>query len=109
MIVIPSNGECFHLREHLERLRGLVADIEALSRGHHPAAGRLAAAPVLFDWTHATHAVPSLVGTFHGHPDIADGRAGRTSDLWVFAPEHGYARTLSRVYRLGARSGEARQ
>lgn len=109
MIVIPSNQECFCIKEHLERLRGLVADIEALSRGDHPTAGRLAIAPVLSDWTHATHRVPSLVGTFHGHPMIADGRAGRTSDLWVYAPEYGYARTLSRLYRLGARSGEARQ
>ncbi len=109
MIVIPSNDECFSLWEHLERLRGLVADIEALSRGDHPTAGRLAGAPVLSDWRHGAHRVPCLFGTFHGHPAIADGRPGRTSDLWVYAPEHGYARTLSRLYRLGARSGEPRQ
>ncbi len=109
MIVVSPNGECCLVREHLERLRGLVADIEALSRGQHPTAARLADAPFLSDWRPSFRPVPCLVGTAVGHPGVAERHTARTSDLWVHAPELGYARTLSRLYRLGARSGEARQ
>lgn len=100
ILVLPS-GELTQIEDHLDRLRRLVADVEALASGRHPGAAAFATAPVIENWALATRWVPCLTGQFLGHPTIRSGRAGRTSDLWVHAPSLGYARTLSRLYRLG--------
>ncbi|KQT58123.1 MULTISPECIES: hypothetical protein [unclassified Aureimonas] len=100
-ILVPPSGEPFQLHEHLNLLKRLVADVEALVDGRHPSQFALSAAPVLERWTLASRSSPCLAGQFLGHPKIRSGRPGFTSDLWIHAPSHGYARTLSRLYRLG--------
>lgn len=101
ILVLPS-GQLTQVEEHLDRLRRLVVDIEALAHGRHPSPAVLSQAPILENWALAVHPVPCLTGQFLGHPTIRSGRSGRTSDLWVHAPGLSYARTLSRWYRLGA-------
>lgn len=108
-ILVSPSGDLSQVHEHLDRLRRLVADVEALAAGRHPTSSTLADAPVLEDWALAAHPTPCLVGQFLGHPKIRHGRSGKTSDLWVFAPSHGYARTLSRFYRLGDRGISLRE
>ena len=100
ILVLPS-GRLTQIDEHLERLRGLVADVEALASGQHPSAAILSQAPILENWALSARSAPCLQGQFLGHPKIRSGRAGRTSDVWIHAPGLGYARTLSRWYRLG--------
>lgn len=100
-ILVPPFGEPFQLHDHLDRLRRLLADVEALAEGRHPTRDTLSGAPVLEEWSLATRGMPCLKGQFLGHPKIRSGRAGITSNLWIHAPSHGYARTLSRFYRLG--------
>ena len=100
-IFVKATGELTQLHEHLDKLQRLVRDIEALAAGSYPTAAELSDAPELENWSYAAHPVPCLTGEFYGHPKIRSGNFGRTSDLWVQAPSHGYARTLSRLYRLG--------
>ncbi|WP_161992870.1 DUF6634 family protein [Aureimonas leprariae] len=107
-ILVPPFGEPQQLREELERLRRLVADVEALADGRHPSAAILDDAPIVEDWALALRSAPCLTGQFQGHPSIRNGQPGVTSDLWVLAPSHGYARTLSRFYRLGHAAGTDR-
>jgi hypothetical protein len=47
------------------------------------------------------------VGRMTGHPTCV-GSLSITSGLWVLAPEFGWARTLSRFYRLGRPHGAGR-
>lgn len=103
-ILVSPSGHMSQINEHLDRLRRLVTDVEALACGRSPDPAMLADAPELANWTLAAHATPCLVGEFLGHPKIRYGQTGKTSDLWIFAPSHGYARTLSRFYRLGTAS-----
>ncbi len=50
---------------------------------------------------------PCLTGEVYGHPKLRTGARTVTSQLFVFAPLHRYARTLSRFYRLGHPATEA--
>lgn len=100
-VFVAPNGAPFNLRAELERLRGVVADMEALARGEPPGRADLAAAPTLDGWCLDTRATHCLTGVVAGHPALRTGRIVRTSDLWILAPSLGYARTLSRIYRLG--------
>jgi len=49
--------------------------------------------------------VPHLVGIVLGHPLLRDGEIW-TSELLTYDPERGYARTLSRFYRLESPSSD---
>uniref|UniRef100_E6VQ05 Uncharacterized protein n=1 Tax=Rhodopseudomonas palustris (strain DX-1) TaxID=652103 RepID=E6VQ05_RHOPX len=90
------------LRSDIERLRRLLEDLESIRRGDHPSAGRIAKAPVLNNWEMAQRLELCLSGVVNGHPIITDDKEAYTSALWVISPELGYARTFSRLYKLGA-------
>lgn len=66
--------------------------------------------PLLDDWSMSARYAPCLFGTAYGHPKFP-GRQHPciTSELILFAPELGVARTRSRWFRLGNRveAGEA--
>ncbi|WP_061937560.1 DUF6634 family protein [Aureimonas sp. AU22] len=100
-IFVAPNGAPLNLRDELERLRGVVTDMEALARGEYPGRAVLADAPLIDGWALGSRTTHCLAGRVTGHPVLASGRLARTSDLWILAPSHGFARTLSRVYRLG--------
>ena len=86
----------------LARLEKLVTDLDHMGSGQMPSANDLADAPVIHRWRLAARAAPSLIGFCGDHPRI-HGPTIQTSDLWVIAPQDGWARTLSRFYRLGER------
>jgi hypothetical protein len=98
----PDAAKLPHLDLYLGRLRSLTDDLDRLRSGHGPTADELAAAPLLDLWQPAAKADPCLVGASSGHPLLpGDGRLIHTSALWAFDREAGWARTLSRWYRLG--------
>ncbi len=83
------------------RLEALAADLRQLAAVGMPTPEDLSKAPLLEAWAMTSRPVLCLVGTVTGHP-MLDGPRCRTSDLWAFAPTVGWARTLNRLYRLGA-------
>ncbi len=84
----------------IARLESLLSALERLGRGDMPSSQDIDAAPFLNPYGLGTVSLPCLVGGNHGHPERS-GLVIRTSDLWAFAPELGWARTSSRLYRLG--------
>ncbi|WP_019995464.1 hypothetical protein [Aureimonas ureilytica] len=100
-IIIQPSGQALYHSEHLERLKALVADIESLQVGGDSARLAEKGAVHLHDWSPSARLVPCLRGTMKGHRSVRDGRLGEASDLWVWASDHGVARTLSRWYTLG--------
>ena len=84
----------------LARLETLVSALERFGNGEMPTASELEAAPLIHPFTIGTLRLPCLVGGNIGHP-IRTGPVIRTSEVWVMAPELGWARTYSRLYRLG--------
>lgn len=92
----------------LARLEKLVTDLDLMGSGQMPSADDLADAPVIHRWRLAARAAPSLVGICSDHPRL-HGPTIQTSDLWVIAPDEGWARTLSPFYRLGERDPDGQQ
>ncbi len=94
------------LEFEIGRLERLLADLKAMRDGRAPSEQELAQAPILDRYLPGTRPVPCLVGEASGHPTLQGiGRLIYTSDLWVHALEAGWARTLSRWYRLGRMAG----
>jgi hypothetical protein len=59
--------------------------------------------PLLEDWSIATRQAPCLLGAAYGHPTFPGREFPFTSsELVLFAPEFGLARTRSRWFRLGS-------
>ena len=84
----------------IARLESLVSDLDHLGSGGMPTAEVLEAAPLLDPWCLGTCMLPCLVGGNTGHPTLRR-RFVQTTEIWALAPELGWARTLSRYYRLG--------
>jgi len=89
------------LETEIARLEGLAADLRSLAAGTVPTPERLADAPTLHAWRLVSRPVPCLAGRGRGHPRLPPGPVV-TTDLWAIDPNAGWARTLSRFYRLGA-------
>jgi hypothetical protein len=89
-----------------DNLRILADDLEALAFCAQPETAVLKAAPILDDYMSALAPTPALIGRVSGH-NVLPGqeRVIHTSALWVVDEAHGWARTLSRYYRLGAPRG----
>lgn len=87
------------LDQYIQRIEGLLAHLKNLKAGAMPSAAELSAAPMLDHYRPTARAAECLVGHVQGHPTIVG--AITTSDLWSYAPTLGWARTLSRLYRLG--------
>lgn len=86
----------------LARLESLVSALERFGNGELPTARELKDAPLISPFTMGTLHLPCLVGGNINHP-VRTGPIIRTSELWVMAPQLGWARTYSRLYRLGER------
>jgi hypothetical protein len=87
-----------------DRLRDLADALDAASEGGYPSAEDLAGAPVLEDWDFGLRPVEALVGRVAHHPDFPAGRHIRTSEVYA-SDRRTWARTYSRLYRLGRPSG----
>ena len=85
------------LLEEAVLLEALAADLRRLAAGDMPSEENLAAAPVLSNWKKVALPQPRLAGKVQGH----EAPMTLTSGVWVYAPAHGWVRTMSRFYRLG--------
>ena len=103
-ILVTPDGSFRQIDEHINILRRLLGDLEQLRERRMPPPSALGDAPFIDEWSFAHRMAPCLAGYTEGHPTCRSGRMARTSDLWVIAPEQGYARTLTRFYRLGSRA-----
>ena len=99
-IIIGHRGILGDVAGTLARLEALVSDLERFGSGNRPSAEELEAAPLLDPFAVSTRPLPCLVGGNGGHP-ILKGPVITTSKAWAIAPELGWARTYSRLYRLG--------
>lgn len=100
MIIVDDRRITGDLLGEIARLEDLLAAVERLAAGRFPTAEELSAAPVIDGWFQATRPAPCLAGQFHGHP-MCRGPLSMTSDVWIMAAPLGWARTYSRLYRLG--------
>lgn len=100
-ILMSPQGVQGDLHWYIDRLDKLTADLKQLAEGKLPTVQLLEDSPYLRNWQLAPYSVLRLVGECDNHP-LLPAQVIRTSDVWVFAPEFGWARTLSRFYRLGA-------
>lgn len=95
-------------RVSAKTLKRALRDWEKLSNGHSPSPEDLSDAPLLTDWEPRWTAtgLMYLVGEVRGHPKLADGPCS-TSLVLAADVNEGWARTISRYYRLGPQRGEA--
>jgi hypothetical protein len=107
-ILVNHHGYDGPLADYLDRLELLISDLQNLQRGIFPAPTRLACAPLIDRFIIGVRTDPCLIGEIHGHPHLRSPH-GVTSSLWLYAPELGWARTLSRFYRLGRPAGAGSQ
>jgi len=91
------------VRAEIVRLEELLIDLKHIDAGHMPESRNVLFAPLIHDWRIVPWPTATLTGTVAGHPSVVDGRPAVTSAITVFAPELGWARTGSRLYRLGDR------
>ncbi|MFC5393504.1 hypothetical protein [Bosea vestrisii] len=83
-----------------ETLRGLADALDEHAEGVFPHPDELESAPLLDDWCASVRASPAMVGRVSGHPILPPGRRALTSEVFL-TDGRSYARTLSRLYRLG--------
>lgn len=106
-VMITNNGGFDQqlLAEHIERLRGLLHDLEEIQAGRFPTDEQLANAPLITAWKLHQRWSTCLTGSIMAHPLLGFTSPGAiTSQLWVIDEKQGYARTLSRYYKLGERA-----
>src|SRR3546814_6062665 len=96
----PNKGLPRAAFDDVRKLRALANDLEGIAKGILPAPDVLASAPFLDGYWFAPREYLSMCGSVHDHPLVSDPMV-TTSELWVLAPELGWARTYSRFYRLG--------
>ena len=99
-IFVGREGICGNILHNVVRVEQLAADLELIARGELPSDQDLSSAPFIDARTVALRLVPCFVGIWSNHPRL-NGPVVTTTDLWVFAPDLDWARTLSRFYRLG--------
>jgi hypothetical protein len=89
-----------------QRLRSLADDLESYAHGVRPSDDDLRDAPLIDAYAPLIVPTAALVGLVTDHP-LKPGRDRQiaTSGLWAIDPSHGWARTLSRYYRLGRPRG----
>ncbi|WP_457091123.1 DUF6634 family protein [Microvirga sp. P5_D2] len=93
-----------------ERLEALAHDLHRLISEGAPKRGDHADAPVIDGWDYALRQDLCLIGTVSGHPAGigGPGQTTVTSGLWILDRTRGFARALSRWYRLGDETPECR-
>ena len=99
-IFVGREGIRGDIFQNIARVEQIAADLELIARGELPSEHALSSAPFIDAWKVVLRPVPCLVGICGDHPRL-NGPVVTTTDLWVFAPDLGWARTLSRFYRLG--------
>ena len=103
-IIIGRRAIAGDIAGEVARLEALVRDMASIASGHRPGDDELAGAPIIDHWSVALRPLPCLIGGVHGQPNLR-GPISATSGLCIFAPDLGWARTVSRYYRLGRPEG----
>ena len=103
LIVVAREGvlQTRYLNEEIERRKALCLDLEWLRAGVLSSIENLEDAPLLDNYAITLRDVPALKGRVVAHPVIGTTTA-RTSAVFVMVPDLGWARTMSRFYRLGS-------
>ena len=104
MAVISERGSLTSLENQLTRL---LCDIRDLRAGELPSSKDLMDAPIIEQWSLGLIPASCLVGSVCGHPILGNRARISTSHLVLIDPDHGWARTWSRYYRLGAPANPA--
>ena len=104
-IIVDRHRMSGDLDGYISRLESLLAHLQALRTGKHPTAAEISAAPLLDNYRPALREAECLIGNVVGHPKLRGMMT--TSELWSFAPELGWARTFSSLYRLGHPAGHS--
>lgn len=99
-IIVGDRRIVGDLAGEIARLEALVSALERFGNEQMPSEQELAAAPLLNPFTIGSRSLPCLIGGNGGHPTLR-GPMIQTSEVWVMAPQLGWARTYSRLYRLG--------
>lgn len=84
-------------------LEPLASEMRAIAEGGKPTCRCLAGAPILDDWWQVAHPLYGyvvLLGRVTGHPLLGNANI-HTSALRALALDLSWARTTSRLYRLG--------
>ena len=92
------------VREIAQRIHDLSRDLKLIEQLQAPSIFDIASAPVIDDWRIGRRLEVDLTGVVSGHPEVGPGPVV-TSGLYYLDPIAGYARTLSRWYKLGNRKG----
>lgn len=103
MIVCDGHVDVQTLDNEIRRIEGQLDYLRRLRVGLHPTPDDLVEAPLIRKWRFAPRAATALRGNVDGHPYLR-GPQILTSDVLVMDESCGYARTLSRIYRLGERA-----
>jgi hypothetical protein len=107
-IVVGHRGILGDVAGSIALLESLLFALERVGSGDMPSTQKLETAPLLHPFTIGIRTLPCLVGGNDGHP-ILKGPVITTTELWIIAPELGWARTYSRLYRLGEFACRGRQ
>jgi len=99
MAVISERGSLISLENELT---SLLCDIRSLRAGDLPSSEDLRGAPIIEEWSYGLIPASCIVGSVRGHPILGNRARIHTSHLVLIDPDHGWARTWSRYYRLGA-------
>jgi hypothetical protein len=99
-LTAEAAAEILDLADSLERL---AADLRRLVSGEAPTAADLDEAPLLDRYALAVRSEPCLGGIATGHPHIETGHRIFTSGIYAISESEGWARSLSRFYKLGKR------
>ncbi len=92
----------------IERIRAGLLEAAKIASGYEPTQADLAGAPLISSWILAMHPGdpgPTLIGSISGHPKLADSALSATSIVLAMDVNAGWARTVSRYYRLGPAAG----
>ncbi|MBJ3786391.1 DUF6634 family protein [Devosia sediminis] len=87
--------------ETAKRIHALSRDLKLIEELKAPGIRDIVEAPILSRWSIGPRTEIALVGEVQGHPLRPDSRTIVTSGVFFLDPIAGYARTLSRWYRLG--------
>jgi hypothetical protein len=107
MLVVDCHGCARDLTRVLARLQALADDLRRYADGQLPTDAELAMAPQVERWVGASGDGTGLVGLVHGQPVCQMVDADLSAAVWVIAPQLGWVRTTSGLYRLAVASGGA--
>src|SRR5262245_11046810 len=82
-------------------LEKLTCDLRNLCQGGQPSEQDLQAGPLLDRWSFGFFPAPCLLGSISHHPIFGACPHIHTSELVLIDPDKRWARTWSKLYRLG--------